>query len=490
MICVCATCGSIRENKHLTAEYSRIADMFELRYDKLTLDEPLPNPCDFTDKPVIFTIRLPQDGGGRVIHKDVFIRKYREAISLGYAYVDIHVPMDEDDDIGSDELDRLAEYARGENVAVVRSIHFMDSMPRNLEMVFDKIAEKTGDILKIAVLPKGCDDTRRLFAFADAHSSVKKVVVGMGDYGFPTRILSRRMGSLWTYSTPAGASLAAPGQITPELLESVYRFKSIQKTDTVYCVIGNPIMHSKSPHIHNAALRKQSLSAVYIPVTVDKLDDFFRLAGYLDIRGVSVTVPFKEEVVRHCSSVSQEVDTIGSCNTMVSSHDGWKGYNTDIDGFLVSFRKFLNKKDLSGTRIVVIGAGGSAKGIAYGLRREGAQLLIVNRTLKKAKDLAAELECEALPLTADSFSGFEQYPDAFVQTTNCGMRGYEDLDPLEGYEFHKHQKLYDIVYNPPVTKIMKRAVDAGCKVSNGEEMLLEQARLQYRYFTDRCFPSS
>ena len=477
----------MKENYAVFDKYKNYKNIFEVRFDLLTDIEPIEKVGEYTNKQVIFTIRTPQDGGGKTMDKAVFTQKYKEAVDAGYSYIDVHVPFEDDVYASSAELDDICEYARDRGVSVIRSVHFMNSQPENLEQIYDQVSDALGDIVKLAVLPEGCHDILSLIKLADAKADSKKVILGMGDYGFPTRILSRRMGSLWTYCSPQQAQIAAPGHVSPEILEDVYGYSNIKIDAEIFCVIGNPIMHSKSPHIHNRKLKEHGLNAVYVPITVDVIDQFFKLADYLNIKGVSVTVPYKEAVVDYCASISEEVEFTGACNTLVRAKEAWKGYNTDIQGFLVPFKKFLHNLPLEGTRILIIGAGGAAKGIAYGLAKEGAALLIVNRTFDRAKKLADSIGCSALPLDDSSFSAFTEYGDAFVQTTNCGMLHFENIDPLEGYEFSGKEALFDIVYNPPVTKIMHRAQKAGCRTINGDQMLLEQAKVQYFLFTGKNY---
>ncbi|MCG8558728.1 MAG: type I 3-dehydroquinate dehydratase, partial [Hyphomicrobiales bacterium] len=279
-----------------------------------------------------------------------------------------------------------------------------------------------------------------LFRLADRYRGIQKVILGMGDYGFPTRILSRRMGSMWTYTSAADSSLAAPGQASPETLREVYYHSRINASDTILCVIGNPVMHSKSPLIHNRGLKLLGLPYIYIPILVDEIDAFFELAEYLGIAGVSVMVPHKEAVLGHCADVSDEVAYTRACNTLLKREGGWTGSNTDIAGFLLSFKRFLGCHSLSGEKIVVLGAGGAAKGIVFGLKQEGAEILIANRTAAHAERLAGELGCRGIALAKEQYPTIEAFGDIFVQTTSCGMHPYEELDPLalrpHPYEFH------------------------------------------------------
>ena len=483
VICVCLTKESIEQNAEIIDRYDGVADVFELRYDMLSANEKLPEIRTLTKTPVVFTIRLPEDGGARRLDPDYFLSMYEKAVDCGFSYIDLHLPGSGQEQISKDGFGRVVAKARKHGVNVIRSLHFMNGQPEDIENEFSRLEAADGDIPKLAVRPKNCRDLLQIFKLADSRRNSDKIILGMGDYGFSTRVLTKRLGSMWTYTSPDDGTAAAPGHISPETLQTVYKYEYIKEPDGILCVIGNPVLHSKSPFIHNTALRKKRLPFVYVPFTVDNLHDFMELAGYLKIKGVSVTVPYKEKVPAYCDGVSEAVQFTGACNTLVNDEGVWRGYNTDIDGFMIPFKDFVKRETLAGMLITVIGAGGGGKGVAYGLKKAGAELLIVNRTVEKAESLARSISSEYGDISSASNEKISKYSDAVVQTTNCGMKGFENLDPLKEYTFSGRENVFDIVYTPAETVFLKRAKEAGCRIENGERMLLEQAKVQFRLFT-------
>jgi 3-dehydroquinate dehydratase/shikimate dehydrogenase len=243
----------------------------------------------------------------------------------------------------------------------------------------------------------------------------------------------------------------------------------------VYGVIGNPVAHSRSPHIHNAGLAALGLDAVYLPFLVDDVREFLRVADLLGVSGVSVTVPHKLAVIPHLARQDPSVARIGACNTLVRAEGGWHGTNTDWPGFLAPLDRRFGSGGGSRIRATVIGAGGTSRAVVYGLRETGAEVLILNRTLAGASGIAQEFGCRA--------GG-----DLVVQTTSCGMEPAVDCDPLPEYRFRGTELVYELVYRPAVTPFLGRAMAAGCRWIGGMEMLLEQAYEQFRLFTGSPYP--
>lgn len=208
------------------------------------------------------------------------------------------------------------------------------------------------------------------------------------------------------------------------------------------------------------------------------------------MKAFSVTVPFKEKILPYLSRRSPEVDAIGACNTVVRHGSELIGYNTDAHGFSADLRAFLGMESLAGVKATIIGAGGGAKAAAYALSSLGAHVCIINRSMSKAKHLAEVYGFEWSGLTERASEMIERYNDLIVQATPLGLEGGQGGDPLEWYEFSGREALYEMIYAPPETPVMRRARAAGCRVTNGLGMLHAQATAQFSLFTGLDYPRS
>ena len=226
------------------------------------------------------------------------------------------------------------------------------------------------------------------------------------------------------------------------------------------------------------------MNAVYVPFETDDVEAFFRIAGLIDLRGFSVTMPFKKEVIPRMNTVSEGVSAVESCNTVIREGAAWKGYNTDVDGFITSILSFFSA-GIEGVPAAVLGAGGAAGAIVYGLVSAGADVTVFNRTEEKARDLARHYGCRS-----GSLADFEK-SEGFrlvVQATRVGMHPQETLDPVPGYCFSGKEVVCDIIYFPEETVFLKRAKESGCRTANGLPMLKAQGELQFFHFTGKRYP--
>jgi len=197
-------------------------------------------------------------------------------------------------------------------------------------------------------------------------------------------------------------------------------------------------------------------------------------------------VPFKAEILPYLSFHSTDVQRIGSCNTLVWRKGSWAGYNTDADGFEKSLLEFLGKQDIAGMRATIIGAGGAAKSVALALFRKGVQALVLNRTYSIGRDLARKYNFVYGHLDDRAIDLIAQYSDLIVQATSVGMKG--EIDPINFYEFKGTEVVFDLIYHPAKTMLLKRAEAAGCRTLNGFKMLCYQAAGQYKLWMDEPAP--
>ena len=245
--------------------------------------------------------------------------------------------------------------------------------------------------------------------------------------------------------------------------------------------MGKPVSHSLSPSMHNAAFQKIGLNSVYVAFEVDDVPralDGFRTLG---VCGVSVTIPYKQTVIAHLDAIDPVAEKIGAVNTLVIHDQHIRGENTDWAGAIQALEMIT---ELPGKTVLLIGAGGSARAVGFGLREKGAQILLANRTLSKGQALASELGCECIPLT--KLAGARA--DALVNTTSVGMTPHVDDTPVPAAVLANIAAVMDIVYSPVETRLLREAKQAGCRTVDGRYMLLYQGVAQFERWTGREAP--
>ena len=479
----------MEENLRHAAEHRSLVDLVELRADHLLPSEAAA-AASFPAKvglPCILTVRRRTDGGvfgGTEAQRLALLRKL---IGAGFAGVDV------EEDLQAPDLDAAAKAA---GVTVVRSFHDFDGVPADLARRIQRLPRNPAEIAKVAVTPRTSAQLAALLeacmgarAAATAGADSPRVILGMGEIGFPTRVLAARLGSSWSYASPT-AQAVAPGQVTPQTLIELYRFRSLRPSTQVFGVMGNPVMHSRSPRIHNLGYATLGIDAVYLPFLVPDVAEFWNTADLLGIRGLSVTVPHKTAVIGPRVSGDEDVRLIGACNTLYrpAAPGPWSGANTDMEGFLSPLRGALGGRLPGGLRAVVIGAGGAARSVVAALGSAGARVLVCNRTVANARRLAQAFGAEYAGLDAETLAAAGAGADIIVQTTSAGMAPQQDLDPAPALRFRETTLVYELVYAPAETPLVRRALAAGCRVVYGWQMLLAQARRQFLLFTGQEYP--
>ncbi|MFA5570772.1 MAG: shikimate dehydrogenase [Sphaerochaetaceae bacterium] len=475
MICLVLAARSIEENRSIYERNKSFCEIVELRID--TLDEQeLPKAKQFPliiDHPVILTCRRQIDGGSFTKSEKERLALLEELLDSSFSYIDI------EEDVRKNSLEAKALSTK---TRIIRSFHDFKSIPTD---IYHKIAKMAsgGAIPKVAVQVNSTSDLITLFRVKDELQHIKeKIVVGMGDYGLPTRILYKKMGSLLTYCSE---EQVAPGHIPAQTMKELYRADMVNDSTRIFGVIGNPVLHSKSPHIHNRGFHEIAFNAIYLPFVVDQVRSFFTLAEMLQITGFSVTVPHKQDVLPYLGTISREVKQIGSCNTVVRKRNLWSGLNTDYYGFIQPLMEQLDHHTLK--EALVIGAGGAARAVVWALRNHGCKVIIVNRNVERAKKLAQETMA-----SYDSLQNAHNYEGVqlVVQTTSVGMEQEGQSDPIPQYNFSKDQLVYELIYRPKFTPLLQRAQKQGCTLLFGIEMLLRQGMLQFEAFTGYHYPKN
>jgi 3-dehydroquinate dehydratase/shikimate dehydrogenase len=477
---ICVSIGRGR-HKHMMAEHKHLveqgAELVELRLDYLTRDVNLKRLCSERPSPVIITVRREQDGGRWIGNEPGRQMLLRSAIAEGVDYVDL------EDDIAGD-------IPRFGNTKRIVSLHNFRETPDNLEEIHARLASKDADIVKLATMAHHPHDTLRMLKLIK-NSEVPTIGICMGDIGTPSRILAGKYGAPFTYATFHQERALAPGQLSYGQMRDIYHYTRINADTDVYGVIADPIGHSLSPLIHNASFSHTGMNRVYVPFRVPREDlaTFMEDCQQLGIKGLSVTIPHKEEVLRFLTKVDGAVRGIGAANTVVFNDNEVLGFNTDYRASMDSIDKATesdeNDTPLAGKIALVLGAGGVAKAIAFGLKRRGADVVITSRTLERARLLAQALDCR----TVEWANRTQIKSDILVNGTPVGMHPNVDESPYDRRHLRPNMIVFDTVYNPEQTLFIKEARQQNCTVITGVDMFVGQAALQFKLFTESEAPA-
>ncbi len=335
------------------------------------------------------------------------------------------------------------------------------------------------DAVKIAANAQTIADSVRLLRLA--RRSRNFVAVPMGETGLPARILALREGSALAYASVAEAT--APGQVSLQEMKYLYRAQELTRRTQVYGVIGDPIGHSLSPLLQNTGFSARRMDAVYLPFLVHRLGDFLAAVPEFGIRGFSVTLPHKQTILRHLKGCEPLAAEIGAVNTVIVRRDGsLYGCNTDYVGVLRALEKRLRLRE---SRVLIIGAGGSARAAAFALARAGAAVGICARREKAAKELARAVAGEAVPRRALRTEFF----DAILNSTPVGMHPHDGISPLASGELHC-RIVMDLIYRPQRTRLLKIAARKGISTVSGVEMFLAQGVAQWEIWTEKRAPEA
>jgi 3-dehydroquinate dehydratase / shikimate dehydrogenase len=467
-----------------------VADIVELRADCLVSTDTasLLQTIGDQKRQLILTLRSPEEGGQSEIDFEARRRFWTNLNGLpANSLIDL-------------ELDLVEEFSQGESATrlpvdwahVICSHHDFKRTPADLPKILDRMAETPAGIIKIAVQANDTIDCLTLFDVLDRANlkSRKIIAVSMGQAGVMTRVLGPSRGSFLTYGSLDDESGTAPGQLQAADLRDVYRINRIDRDTKVFGVIGNPVSHSLSPHIHNSAFAARELNAVFIPVEVHDAVEFIRRMAHPKTRelgwnfsGASVTAPHKSIVMQRLDWIDPACREIGACNTLVVRDDQLLGYNTDAAGFIAPLRDAIGA--IRDARCAVVGAGGAARACVWALKRKGAAVTVFARDKSRADFLASTFGVQARQFPTASFEGF----DFVINTTPIGTLGEREHETVaQAKQLRGVRLAYDLVYNPSETTFLREARNAGCQVLGGIEMLLAQAVEQFKLWTGEIAP--
>jgi 3-dehydroquinate dehydratase/shikimate dehydrogenase len=348
-------------------------------------------------------------------------------------------------------------------------------------------------IVKIAVTVNDAAGAVDVWKLIETARSVGKRVIpiAMGEAGKWTRILGLAHGAFLTYASLFPAEATAVGQLTVGEMIETFRVREIGPDTRVYGILAGNTTYSMSPYIHNAAFREAAVDSVFVPFQTNDLAAFFRRLvsresreTELNLGGFSVTNPHKQSVMRFIDEMDDAASAIGAVNTIKIEDDRLFGFNTDAEGFIRPLRD--RRGDLHGARAAVVGGGGAARACAYALKRDGADVSVFTRRTEQSKQLAADLDVNCFDLADCSGNGGY---DILVNATPLGTHGEDENAAISDVFPLKDVKLvYDLVYNPAETKLLRAAEEAGVETLGGLEMLIGQAVEQFKIWTGREAP--
>jgi 3-dehydroquinate dehydratase/shikimate dehydrogenase len=462
-----------------------VADMIELRLDylhdfdfanlenlrALIADKPLPT---------IITCRAISEGGQQHVADETRLRLLVEGARELADYCDIEATHYEQAATLAPDLQRL-----------IISHHNFDETPIDIEHIFARIAKLPAAIHKLATRANQISDSLAILQLLDRARRENKplIAIAMQEPGLMTRVLGPAFGSFLTYGAIARGRESAPGQMTCEELRDLYRVHRLARETQITGIIGQPVSHSASPAMHNRAFAALGLDYVYLPFAVSDVAEFFTrfvrpATREIDwrLRGLSVTIPHKTAVMPLLDEIDSTAAKVGAVNTVVIHDDKLIGYNTDVAGAMEPLEKIGS---LDGISCGVIGAGGSARAVIYGLIERGAQVQVFARDAIKAQSLTESFGISALPIESLEASDVQ----IVINATPIGMHGHsEPHTPVPRAALRNRRIAFDLVYNPLETRFLKEAREEGCQTISGIEMLIAQAALQFALWTEQRPP--
>jgi 3-dehydroquinate dehydratase/shikimate dehydrogenase len=458
--------------------------------------------------PVIVTCRDPNEGGARPWSEEARMGILLAAIEAGAEFIDCEYANFTRKANAEKLLAALSAHPRSR---LILSAHDFKGPFRNFPRLYGSIQKACPEAIpKLVYTANHINDCFEAFDLLH-ETSGDRIVLCMGEPGLISRLLAKKLGGLVTFASLDEQAATAPGQLTIGTLKGLYGYDIINADTELFGVIGDPVGHSLSPAIHNACFAEKGMNKLYLPLHVqgdrkqfNKFLDAVVARPWLGFRGFSVTIPHKENAAiwvvksKFCGPMDTVVNYGGAANTLVIERgpapppwdkyvkpgQSWlRTHNTDWTGALEAITQGMGieERDLAKMPVAVVGAGGVARAIIIGLGEAGARVTIYNRTVKRAKNLVAEMEfdCEA-----DGLEGLAHL-DArlLINCTSVGMYPNVDATPVPAEYIKPDMTVFDTIYNPAETLLLKQAKARGAKTINGITMFVNQAAAQFQLFT-------
>ena len=481
-VCVPVCAKSFAEMEETCARARKFADIIELRLDCVE-NSDLISVFELLTRTreghLIVTFRPAEQGGYRVLG-----RPEREAYWVGIGTASGTLcDIEADLVVESPVFESTFDWTR-----VIVSHHDFSGVPDDLEELYERLAATRARVVKIAVQANDVTDCIPIFDLLERAQNEKRelIAIAMGNAGIATRILGPSRGAYLTYGSLEDDSATAPGQVNARQMRSVYRIDEIDRNTMICGLVGLPVMHSVSPHMHNAAFAAAGVNGVYLPLEVRDVGSFIRRMIHpqtreLDwnVRGLSITAPHKSSVMELLDWVHPEAREIGAVNTVMVENDQLLGYNTDAAGLIQPLK--LRNQSVSRQRVAVIGAGGAARTAVWAMKLHGAEVTVFARDIEKAKPLTKSFDVPCEPLDGALFGDYS----LVINTTPLGSGEFTHETPVVAEQLAGAGLAYDLIYNPIETEFLKQAREAGCQTLGGLPMLVAQARLQFELWTGK-----
>jgi 3-dehydroquinate dehydratase/shikimate dehydrogenase len=447
----------------------------ELRLDFLAKAIDFKRLSPYKQCPWVATLRRPSEGGrfsGTEPERQTILR---QAIVSGvFEWVDL-------------ETDVATSIPRFGKVKRIISYHNLAETPANLDEIYARMLEQDGDVYKVAVSAQSPDDVVRVLRLQQA-APKPTVAFCIGDIGQPSRFLALKYGAPWIYAAFNKERGIAPGLPSLDDLRLTYPVRTIAPETRVFGVVGDPVDHSLSPLLHNQIYKRLGANAVYLPFRVPRgmLPHAIDAYNEIPVHGYSVTIPHKEAAAQLAREKELNVEVTQAANTLVRLPDGkFQAANTDYAAAVESLRAHLTERagdgpvaQLSQLSVMLLGAGGVARAIAFALHREGAQLTITGRTYERAQRLAEEVKCKAVDWHARHSVSF----DVLINCTPVGMHPNVDEAPCHFSILKPGVTVFDTIYRPETTLLLREARTRGCHTITGVDMFVRQAARQIELF--------
>ena len=472
--------SSPQEMIRKASEAARENPFLEFRLDYL------PNPADGISKirkflyelgevTAIATCRRSPNGGKFKGSIRAEIEILEKAIAAGCDLIDIEIETAEK--LKPAELERIRSLGAG----LIISYHDFKATG-DLDEVFDRIQPLQPDYMKVVSTATCLADNLKMMRFLERTSSQANMIgICMGEQGLISRVLGVRAGSVFTFASASPGEETGPGQIAARALHELFRIDEISPATRIYGVVGNPVAYSLSPLIHNLAFRRETVNAVFLALQATDMEDVMTLVREVPLQGMAVTMPFKGEILKHLANTDPLSEKIGACNTVVRALDEkLYGFNTDVPAIV---RPLERRLALKGAKVLVIGAGGAARAAVFGLKEKGAEVTIVNRTHEAAQKLARQAKAKTIKYEQLAKASF----DVILNATPIGMRGHKPQSWLKPEQLNA-RLVFDMVYNPIETPLLRMAREKGLPVITGVEMFVQQGARQFEIWTGKRAP--
>lgn len=507
------------------------ADLVEFRIDQFADPANFPQVVELVEKsalPCILTCR-PTWEGGLYEGDDQTRIALIEAIGLAKrppAYIDVELLAYQRSANLRQKVELVVDHpgqVRRVDTGLILSSHDFTARPADLLQRVEAMASAPAcRVIKLAWKARSLRDNLEAFELLKARHK-PTIALCMGEEGLASRVLAKKFGALLTFAALDAQSGTAPGQPAVSTLKGLYRWDKIGPRTKIYGVIGHPVGHSMSPAIHNAGFDavENGFDGLYLPLPIPPEYEHFKATvgswldePGLDFRGASVTIPHKENLLRFArewapaggdpgrNTVEKLAERIGAANTLQVRDDGSLYVcNTDYAAALdaVCAGLGVERAGLAGKRVAVVGAGGAARAIVAGFAQYGASVVVYNRTIEKAQalaerfaDLPGKVVAAAMEKLCDSCC------EVYINCTPVGMHPKVDESPIPP-ELRPRPKgkegwgpgtlVFDTIYNPVQTRLLRDAREAGCRTVTGVEMFVRQAAAQFELWTGKPAPT-